>query len=288
MKNQKSLLILLLCLLFAACSKKNEIVNSQDTSDSQFYAEIASVRNEINQKNKISQEENAETTEPSDEEVEISQENQIQETDNVEIENNLQKESLEEKTSISSNSSQTEKLDYDPNFDDTKYDDDITTEFSLHKENGVEFILYHNLRNIEEIDWKTHEVFKDWSTSTEVSKWCKQEFSGIDLLWNYDNGLILKIVTESPEWITRHGIKVGDPIQKVSDFYGKFSDIFVYNEKENMYEKTVDNEYQEFSLLVSDEFQSLNAGNMVAEEMMTMVFHQKDGIICKIEIYCHS
>ncbi len=285
MKNQKSLLILLLCLLFAACSKKSEYVNSQDTSDSQFYAEIASVRNEINQKNKISQEENAETTEPSDEEVEISQENQIQETDNVEIENNLQKESLEEN---SSNSSQTEKLDYDPNFDDTKYDDDITTEFSLHKENGVEFILYHNLRNIEEIDWKTHEVFKDWSTSTRVSKWCKQEFSGIDLLWNYRNGAILKIVSESPEWITRHGIKVGDPIQKVSDFYGKFSDIFVYNEKENMYEKTVDNEYQEFSLLVSDEFQSLNAGNMVAEEMMTMVFHQKDGIICKIEIYCHS
>ena len=285
MKNQKSLLILLLCLLFAACSKKSENVNSQDTNDSQFYAEIASVRNEINQKNKISQEENAETTEPTAEDVEISQENQIQETDNAEIENNLQKESLEEKTSISS---QTEKLDYDPNFDDTKYDDDITTEFSLHRENGPEVILYHNLRNIKEIDWKTHEVFKDWSTPTEVSKWCKQEFSGIDLLWNYDNGLILKIVTESPEWITRHGIKVGDPIQKVSDFYGKFSDIFVYNEKENMYEKTVDNEYQEFSLLVSDEFQSLNAGNMVAEEMMTMVFHQKDGIICKIEIYCHS
>ena len=285
MKNQKSLLILLLCLLCAACSKKTEIVNSQDTSDSQFYAEIASVRNEINQKNKISQEENAETTEPTDEDVEISQENQIQETDNAEIENNLQKESLEEKTSISS---QTEKLDYDPNFDDTKYDDDITTEFSLHKENGVVFILYHNLRNIKEIDWKSHEVFKDWSTSTRVSKWCKQEFSGIDLLWNYRNGAILKIVTESPEWITRHGIKVGDPIQKVSDFYGKFSDIFVYNEKENMYEKTVDNEYQEFSLLVSDNFQSLNAGNMVAEEMMTMVFHQKDGIICKIEIYCHS
>ena len=285
MKNQKSLLILLLCLLFAACSKKSEYVNSQDTNDSQFYAEIASVRNEINQKNKISQEENAETTEPTAEKVEISQENQIQKTENTEIENNSQKESLEEKPSISS---QTEKLDYDPNFDDTKYDDDITIEFSLHRENGPEVILYHNLRNIEEIDWKTHEVFKDWSTPTEVSKWCKQEFSGIDLLWNYRNGAILKIVTESPEWITRHGIKVGDPIQKVSDFYGKFSDIFVYNEKENMYEKTVDNEYQEFSLLVSDDFQSLNAGNMVAEEMMTMVFHQKDGIICKIEIYCHS
>ena len=285
MKNQKSLLILLLCLLFAACSKKSEYVNSQDTNDSQFYAEIASVRNEINQKNKISQEENAETTEPTAEKVEISQENQIQKTENTEIENNSQKESLEEKPSISS---QTEKLDYDPNFDDTKYDDDITTEFSVHRENGPEVILYHNLRTIEEIDWKTHEVFKDWSTPTEVSKWCKQEFSGIDLLWNYRNGAILKIVTESPEWITRHGIKVGDPIQKVSDFYGKFSDIFVYNEKENMYEKTVDNEYQEFSLLVSDDFQSLNAGNMVAEEMMTMVFHQKDGIICKIEIYCHS
>ena len=285
MKNQKSLLILLLCLLFAACSKKSEYVNFQDTNDSQFYAEIASVRNEINQKNKISQEENAETTEPTAEKVEISQENQIQKTENTEIENNSQKESLEEKPSISS---QTEKLDYDPNFDDTKYDDDITIEFSVHRENGPEVIIYHNLRSIEEIDWKTHEVFKDWSTPTEVSKWCKQEFSGIDLLWNYRNGAILKIVTESPEWITRHGIKVGDPIQKVSDFYGKFSDIFVYNEKENMYEKTVDNEYQEFSLLVSDDFQSLNAGNMVAEEMMTMVFHQKDGIICKIEIYCHS
>ncbi len=285
MKNQKSLLILLLCLLFAACSKKSEIVNFQDKNDSQFYAEIASVRNEVNQKNKILQEENANTTVPTVEEIEETPKNQIQETENTEIKNNLQNETVEEKTFISS---QTEKLDYNPNFDDTKYDDDITTEFSLHRENGPEVILYHNLRNIEEIDWKAHEVFKDWSTPTIVSKWCKQEFSGIDLLWNYDNGLILKIVTESPEWITRHGIKVGNPIQKVFDFYGKFSDIFVYNEKENMYEKTVDNEYQEFSLLVSDESQSLNAGNMVAEEMMTMIFYQKDGIICKIEIYCHS
>ncbi len=285
MKNQKSLLILLLCLLFAACSKKSEIVSFQDKNDSQFYAEIASVRNEVNQKNKISQEEITKTIEPTADENENSQENQIQETENTEMGNNFQNETLKENSSISSNS---EKVDYEINPDDTKYDDDITTEFSLHKENELEFILYHNLRNVEEIDWKAHEVFKDWSTSTRVSKWCKQKYSEIDLLWNYRNGAILQMTTESPEWKTKRGVKVGDPIEKVTELYGPDSYIFVWDYEKEEYKKTTFDENSSFSLLVTNDFQSLNAGNKIEEEMMSMVFHQKDGIICKIEIYCHS
>ncbi len=269
MKNQKSLLILLLCLLFAACSKKSEIVSFQDKNDSQFYAEIASVRNEVNQKNKILQEENAEATSIADESTQESENSEESST----IENKIN----------GTNVNEVEKLDYVIDTDDSPYDDATTTEFSLQNVYGQKCILYHNIRKIENLDYANYKEYKDWETPYKTL-----EYSGISFMWVYDDGTILQMTTESPEWETKRGVKVGDPIEKVTELYGPDSYIFVWDYEKEEYKKTTFDENSSFSLLVTNDFQSLNAGNKIEEEMMSMVFHQKDGIICKIEIYCHS
>ena len=215
MKNQKSLLILLLCLLFAACSKKIEIVNSQEENVSQAYVDVTPVADESTHESGNSEEISTIETEINDTYV-----------------------------------NEVEKVDYVIDTDDSPYDDATTTEFSLQNVYGQKCILYHNIRKIENLDYTNYKEYKDWET--------------------------------------KRGVKVGDPIEKVTDLYGPDSYIFVWDYENKEYKKTTFDENSSFSLLVTNDFQSLNAGNKIEEEMMTMVFHQKDGIICKIEIYCHS
>ena len=248
MKNQKSLLILLLCLLFAACSKKIEIVNSQEENVSQAYVDVTPVADESTQESENSEEISTIETEINDTYV-----------------------------------NELEKVDYVIDTDDSPYDDATTTEFSLQNVYGQKCILYHNIRKIENLDYTNYKEYKDWETPYKTL-----EYSGISFMWVYDDGTILRMDTESPEWETKRGVKVGDPIEKVTDLYGPDSYIFVWDYENKEYKKTTFDENSSFSLLVTNDFQSLNAGNKIEEEMMTMVFHQKDGIICKIEIYCHS
>lgn len=167
--------------------------------------------------------------------------------------------------------------------DDSKYDDKTTIEFCLETDTK-RFCLYHNINNIKGIDTEKCEVVKDWSTDKVIRKWLKLAYNELSVTWNYSNGAIVFLETMSPIWRTKRGIKVGDPINKVKEVYGNDSNLafFDYKSKKYNYEPTQKGKL--FLLMESDDGFSLNAGNFLEEEMMTILFHNVDGKISKIEV----
>ena len=91
------------------------------------------------------------------------------------------------------------------NWDDSAYDDPRTLEFNLKNDKGINLCIFHNIRKQKGIDFEDYEVYADWSTDTKIRKWVKQDLDGVSVIWNYADGVILKMETESSNWSTnRH------------------------------------------------------------------------------------
>ena len=171
------------------------------------------------------------------------------------------------------------------NSDDSAYDDPRTLEFCFKHDNGRCLCLYHNIRKQKEIDFEDYEVFKDWSTETNIRKWVKQEIDGLSVIWNYMNGTILIMETESPNWSTKRGIKVGDSISKAYEIYAPDADIYELNEDKTAFVNRYDNKNNLYILKLHDTRIYIYIANLLEEEIMNINFHHKDGIITKIEVF---
>ena len=108
---------------------------------------------------------------------------------------------------------------------------------------------------------------------------------GVSVIWNYADGVILKMETESSNWSTKRGIKVGDTISKVIELYASDATVSYYNFETG--EGYVISEKEKPLLFLREDNEGIlvYVANLVAEEMMNIRFTQKDGIITKIEIY---
>ena len=171
------------------------------------------------------------------------------------------------------------------NSDDSAYDDHRTLEFCFKDDKGRCLCLYHNIRKQKEIDFEDYEVFKDWSTETNIRKWVKQEIDGLSVIWNYMNGAILIMETESSNWFTGRGIRVGDPISKAYDAYVSDATLYKWDSVAKKSVKISSNPNCLYFLRQSDEGIIVYIANLIDEEMMNIRFSQKDGIITKIEIF---
>ena len=141
--------------------------------------------------------------------------------------------------------------------DDSKYNDPVTLEFSLCDSKGHTFCLYHNIKNIKDVDFTER---KD----VLYSNWSKIDSDDFSVTWNDENGAIVILKTKSSAYMTRRGIKVGDSISKIKDVY------------------------KDFSLWQTDYKGKVIVGfskaNMLEEEMMTLAFWTEKGIVTNIEI----
>ena len=180
---------------------------------------------------------------------------------------------------------QDRKLIPDVNRDDSQYDDAKTLEFALKDDKGRNLCLYHNIWKQKNINFENHEVFKDWSTEKQVRKWVKQEIDGLSVIWNYMNGTILIMETESPNWSTKRGIKVGDSISKAYEIYAPDADIYELNEDKTAFVNRYDNKNNLYILKLHDTRIYIYIANLLEEEIMNINFHHKDGIITKIEVF---
>ena len=161
-------------------------------------------------------------------------------------------------------------------FDDSKYNDNTTIEFALRNSNtDAVFCLYHNIRKINEINLENY---------ISIGNWCKKTMNDITVTWNYENGAILGLETESDIYETRRGAKIGDSISKVMSLYEDDSDVYKWDYDTKSYYEINNREENKFTLLYANEGISLNAGNYIDEEMMTILFYCVDGKVNKIEI----
>lgn len=164
-------------------------------------------------------------------------------------------------------------------WDDSAYDDKVTMEFSLYTEENQNFCLYHNIRKIEGINLDNY---------TEINSWSKKNVNDLNIIWNYRNGAILSLSTESNIYMTKRGVKVGDPLSKVMDLYQQDSDVFVWNYDTNSFDEIDMKEDDLFSLYYAKEGITIDATNYIDEEIMTIIFYATDGLISKIEIKCFT
>ena len=164
-------------------------------------------------------------------------------------------------------------------WDDSAYNDKATVEFNLQNTKNQNFCLYHNIHKIKDfnLDDKEDVLSSNWS------KIDKEDFT---VFWNDTNGAIVRITTSSPKWQTKRGVKVGDTVQKVMEAYFPDSEVYVYDVENEKYNVQEDKTNNIFFLYQSDDYISVNAGNMVEEEMMTIVFFISGGIVSKIGIIC--
>ena len=169
------------------------------------------------------------------------------------------------------------------------YEDNPISEFCLIDENENKYCLYSDIREIDSFDssnYDNYNVYKDWSTEDEIWKWCDFQNNDLYVLWNYTNGAILTITTESPKYKTKSNIKVGDNLQNVLKYYELYSDVYEYNYDNNEYKLITDKEDNTFSVLKSNEGVVVNATNWEEEEIMSLIFYSDDNIINKISIDC--
>ena len=172
-----------------------------------------------------------------------------------------------------------EEKDYVINWDDSAYNDKVTLEFSLHDSKDHTYCLYHNITKIEDVDFAQQ---KD----VPYSNWSKIEYDDFSVTWNDANGAIVHIETISQKWQTKRGIRIGDSTDKVFEVYAPDSDIYIYNYEDEKYVIKEDKDENYLYLKQSNEGIVINAGNMIEEEMMGLVFYLSDGVVTNIEIRC--
>ena len=167
--------------------------------------------------------------------------------------------------------------------DESLFNDLFTVEFNLMDDEGRNFCLYHNIRKVKNFDAQDFDIYKYWSTD---AVWAFQEKNGLSILWAQDSGAILIMGTEDSRYGTMRGIRVGSTVKDIMDAYAKDSIVEEYNYEERKFKKTQDHEGPCFVLAKSNECISINQGNMVEEEMMTISFLLTDGVVSKIVINC--
>ncbi len=59
-------------------------------------------------------------------------------------------------------------VDYDLNFDDSKYNDSATVEFCLQDSKNRNFCLYHNIRKIKDFDYEKYDIVAVWSKGSDT------------------------------------------------------------------------------------------------------------------------
>ena len=123
-------------------------------------------------------------------------------------------------------------LPYDLNADDSQFNDSVTLEFCLQDSKKNNYCLYHNVRKIKNFNYDNFEIFKEWTIKTEKIRWDKQENSDLSVTWNHKNGAILFLETSSPDYSTKRGVRVGDPISKFKQVYGDDKNLSVFDYKE--------------------------------------------------------
>ena len=160
-------------------------------------------------------------------------------------------------------------------WDDSVYDDNVTLEFSMHNKENQNFCLYHNIKKIESINLNNY---------IENGNWCTKFINDMNITWNYENGAILCMETSSCNYETKRGVKVGDLLSNVMDLYGPDSDISSWDTSSNSFISVDNKDNNLFMLFYANDGVSLNAGNIIDEEMMTILFYANEGVITKIEI----
>jgi len=168
--------------------------------------------------------------------------------------------------------------------DDSLYDDEFTTEFSLHDETR-NFCIYHNVRNIKNYTIDDFEIYH-YVNAGNMGEfvWSFQETEGISVEWVDDSGAIVKIGTEDSRYSTKRGIKVGDSAEKIMEAYEDDCTVEKYNYDDEKWETVSEKEYPCMLLSKSNECISLNIGNDRAEGMMTLSYMLEDGVVLKIII----
>ncbi len=167
-------------------------------------------------------------------------------------------------------------LEYD--WDETPYNDNATVEFCLNDLEGRYFCLYHNIRKVPDWNSDDFEIYSE--------HWRKQNINNLSIIWNYRNGAILIMETENPAYSTKRGISVGDSILKVLNAYKENSKVFEWDVDEDKFIVTSEAEECLFWLYLDDDYISINAGNLIDEEMMTTRFYINNGYVEKISISC--
>ena len=165
---------------------------------------------------------------------------------------------------------------------ESDYEDEFTTEFSLNDETRY-FCLYHNIRNVKDFPIEDFEIYKYWGL---MNVWCFLEKEGISVLWSDNTGAILIMGTEDPHYSTKRGIHVGDSSDKILEAYENDCTVEEYNYDEEKWETVSKKEKSGMWLFKSNECISLNAGNMIDEEVMTLSYMLEDGVVYKIVIQC--
>ena len=173
----------------------------------------------------------------------------------------------------------------DVNSDDSAYDDPSTLEFCLNNGKGINLCIYHNIRKQKGINFEDYEVYAEWNLTNKIMRWVKQNLDGLSVIWDYRNGAILKMETESSKWATKRGIKVGDPISKAYDAYVADATLYRWDPKAKKSVKISENPNCLYMLKQADEGILVYVANLIDEEVMNIRFTQKDGIITKIEIF---
>lgn len=168
-------------------------------------------------------------------------------------------------------------------YDDTVFDDPGTIEFNLQNEKQ-NFCIGHSVKKIEDFDYENYIIVSEWNVGHEVDGWVKQEREDFTVMWTYPDGLVVYLLTTSPEWKTRRGIHVGSTRKEVEKAYEKDSDIQVYGPSGSKPELVQDIENELFWMNKSSGGLTINYGNLYSEEMMTMRLYMTDDIVTKIEI----
>jgi len=166
-------------------------------------------------------------------------------------------------------------------YEDSLYDDDFSKEFSLTDKQGNNYCLFHNIRKLPTINTQEYEIYKYWK---EDFFWAFKEIEGFSVLWNFYNGSILIFGTDSPDYITSRGIKVGDSVDKIIQSYAKDCEISEYNYEKKMFEVVSKHNAPFMALYKSDDCISINSGNAKSEEMRTLLFFIKNNLVEKIVI----
>lgn len=163
--------------------------------------------------------------------------------------------------------------------DDTPFEDAVTTEFCLINSRQQKFCVYHSVKNIKDFDSDIGNL--------NCCAWNHKDYMDLTVYW-YVSSSIARAYTTSSEWKTKRGIKVGDPLIKVREVYGSDGQLYLWDEAQNKSKKVTDKDSYLYMIFDhgDDEGINISAANMREEEMMSLGFYAKNGIITKIDIRC--
>lgn len=164
------------------------------------------------------------------------------------------------------------------------FNDALLTEFSFVDEACKRFNLYDDIKLNSDFNIENPDVFKEPKDPESLDRLVRKENNGLRVTWNDYDGTIVMMETESPLYTVYRGIRVGDAYSKVLDLYESDSNVYQYDPAENKYTKISEVPSAMFATYISDEGATINAVNVSREEIMTIIVHNTDGIVSKLEV----